>query len=122
MSYPLFNGFQREENVTRANLTENNALAELRDIRLTVQQSVTQYLGLLRLAEARIGIQVASVAAGEEDLRVQNQRYSLGSSTLLDVLTSQSTLNQSRYSLIQARYDARVAKAQLEALIGRDLQ
>ena len=122
LSYPLFNGFVREENVTRAHLAENNALAELRDIRLTIQQSVTQYLGLLRLAEARIGIQVASVVAGEEDLRVQNQRYALGSSTLLDVLTSQSTLNQSRYSLIQARYDARVAKAQLEALIGRDLR
>jgi outer membrane protein TolC len=36
-------------------------------------------------------------------------------------LTSQTTLNQARASLIQARYDARLAKAQIEALIGRDL-
>jgi outer membrane protein len=78
-------------------------------------------LGSLRLAEARIGIQLASVEAGDEDLRVQNQRYALGSSTLLDVLTSQSTLNQARFSLIQARYDARLAKAQIEALLGRTI-
>ena len=52
---------------------------------------------------------------------MQNQRYALGASTLLDVLTSQSTLNQSRFSLIQARYDARSARAQIEALVGRDL-
>ena len=59
--------------------------------------------------------------AAEEDLRVQQQRYAVGGSTLLDVLTSQTQLNQARRDLIQARYDQRVAKAQLEALVGRDL-
>lgn len=121
LNFPLFNGFTREENVMRASVAEIAAQAELRDARLTVQQSVTQYLGILRLAQARMAIQDASVAAGEEDLRVQNQRYALGSSTLLDVLTSQSTLNQARVGLIQARLDSRVAKAQVEALLGRDL-
>ncbi|MGQ0650593.1 MAG: TolC family protein, partial [Gemmatimonadaceae bacterium] len=120
-NYPVFSGLQREENVARANIAEDNARAQLRDARLTAEQQVTQLLGSLRLAEARLAIQEASVAAGEEDLRVQNQRYALGSSTLLDVLTSQSTLNQARYGLIQARYDARVAKAQIEALVGRDI-
>jgi outer membrane protein len=37
-------------------------------------------------------------------------------------LTSQAQLNSARSALIQARYDARVAKAQIEALIGRDLK
>lgn len=120
-NYPLFNTMQREENVARASIAEQNAVAQLRDAQLAAEQQVTQLLGSLRLAEARIGIQVASVAAGEEDLRVQNQRYALGSSTLLDVLTSQSTLNQARFSLIQARYDARLAKAQIEALLGRTI-
>jgi outer membrane protein len=65
--------------------------------------------------------QAASVAAGEEDLRVQQQRYALGGSTLLDVLTSQAQLDQARQELIRARYDQRIAKAELEALVGRDL-
>jgi outer membrane protein len=62
-----------------------------------------------------------SVAAAEEDLRVQQQRYQLGASTILDALTSQTTLNQARLALIQARFNYRVAKAQLEALVGREL-
>jgi outer membrane protein len=69
----------------------------------------------------RIQIQQASVDAAEEDLRVQQQRYALGASTLLDLLTSQTTLNQARAALISARYDYRVAKAQLETLVGREL-
>ncbi len=120
-NYQIFNGMQREENAARANIAEMNAAASLRDARLSADQQITALLGSLRLAEARYEIQLSSVAAGEEDLRVQNQRYVLGSSTLLDVLTSQSTLNQARFSLIQARYDARLAKAQIEAILGRTI-
>jgi outer membrane protein len=61
------------------------------------------------------------VIASEEDLRVQQQRYELGASTLLDVLTSQTQINQARVALVQARLNARVARAQLESIIGRDL-
>lgn len=121
LQYPIFNGFSREENVTRASVAERNAEAQLRDARLAVQQQLTQFLGALALAQERAVIQIASVAAAEEDLRVQQQRYTLGASTLLDVLTSQSQLNSARAALIQARYDARVAKAQIESIIGRDL-
>ncbi len=122
LSYPLFNGFSREEQVTRTRVQEDVANAQLRDARLAAQQQLVQHLGTLRLAEERVQIQRASVEAAEEDLRVQQQRYTLGASTLLDLLTSQLTLNQARASLIQARLDARVARAQIEALIGRELR
>ena len=65
--------------------------------------------------------QQATLEAAEEDLRVQQQRYGAGNSTLLDVLTSQTQLDQARQALIRARYDQRIAKAELEALVGRDL-
>jgi outer membrane protein len=122
LSYPLFNGFAREEQLTRARVQEDVANANLRDARLAAQQQLIQHLGSLRLAEERVQIQRASVEAAEEDLRVQQQRYSLGASTLVDLLTSQVTLNQAQASLIQARLDARVALAQIEALIGRELR
>ena len=70
---------------------------------------------------ARVISQQATVEAAEEDLRVQQQRYAVGGSTQLDVLTSQTQLDQARRDLIRARYDQRVAKAQLEALVGRSL-
>lgn len=122
LNFPIFNNLNREENVTRATVAEENAVAALRDAKLAQQQSLVQSLGAFRTAEERVAIQLASVAAAEEDLRVQQQRYALGASVLLDLLTSQTTLDQSRASLIQARYDARIAKAQVEALIGRDLK
>jgi outer membrane protein len=121
-SYPLWNNYQREDALTRARVAQDNADATLRDARLAAQQNLVQQLASLRAAEERIEIQQASVASAEEDLRVQQQRYSLGASTLLDLLTSQTTLDQQRAALIQARQDYRIARAQIEAIIGRDLQ
>ncbi|HEY9516058.1 MAG TPA: TolC family protein [Gemmatimonadaceae bacterium] len=121
LSYPLFNQLGREEGIVRADVAERNAEASVRDARLLAEQNLVQYLGALRTAQAQVTIQTATVDAAEEDLRVQKQRYDLGASVLLDVLTSETALVQARAALIQARYDYRVAKAQLEALIGRDL-
>ena len=122
LNFPLFNNFTREDNLLRARVAHDNSVAQLRDARLLAQQNLIQQIGALRTAETRIQIQQASIAAAMEDQRVQQQRYSLGASTLLDLLTSQSTLNQARAALIQARQDYRIARAQIEAIIGRDLQ
>ena len=122
LSYPIFNNFQREEQVVRAKVAEINAQATLRDTQLAAQESLTQNIGALRGASQRVAVQVASVAAAEEDVRVQQQRYNIGASTLLDLITSQAALATAQQNLIQARYDYRIARAQLEALIGRELQ
>ena len=122
MNVPIFNGLGREETVQRAKLTEMNARASLRDAQLLAQQQLVQYLGQLRLAQARIAIQQASLIAAQEDLRVQQQRYELGASTQLELLTTQTQLNSARYNLVNARYQVRIAKAQLEQLLGRDIR
>ncbi len=121
LSFPLFNGLTREVSVLRAAVAEDNAEVTLRDARLQAHQTLVQALGQMTTAGEQVGINAASVAAAVEDLRVQQRRYELGASTLLEVLTSQSQLDTARTALIRARFDYRVAKAQLEALIGHDL-
>jgi outer membrane protein len=122
LQYPLWNNYQREDALNRARVQADIAEATVRDARLGAEQNFVQQLAALRTAQQRIALQQVSVAAAIEDLRVQRQRYTLGASTLLDVLTSQSTLDAARSALIQARQDFRVARAQLEALVGRELQ
>ncbi len=120
-SLPVFNQLQREAQVAQARVTEANAEASLHDAILGARTGLVQALGTYRTARQRIDSQVATVAAAEEDLRVQNQRYAIGGSTHLDVLTSETQLQQARSDLIRARFDLRVARAQIEALVGREL-
>jgi len=121
LSLPLFTQFQREAQTTQAQVARENAEASLRDARLAALESLTQSLGSFHAAEERAAIQAATVQAALEDLREQQQKYAIGAAVLLDVLTSQATLDQARHDLIQAHYDQRFARAQLEALVGRSL-
>lgn len=121
LNFPLFNNLNREVTVARAIVAEDVAEVQLRDAKLLARQTLVQSLAQMKTAQEQVAIQTVSVAAATEDLRVQQRRYELGATTLLDLLTSQTALDNARIALIRARYDYRVAKAQLEALIGRDL-
>ena len=57
----------------------------------------------------------------EEDLRVQHSRYEAGASTILDQITSQVNLAEAEAELVSARYDAELARAEIESLVGREL-
>jgi len=121
LSYPIFQGYSRENNVANAQISEDNAMAQIKDQRLLAQQTIITQIGLLRNDEEKIRYQQINIRASEEALRVNQQRYALGAGTLLDVLTSQSNLILARQQLIQIRLDYRNARAQIEATIGRDL-
>ena len=122
VSYNVFNGYNREATLANAKISEENAMANLRDARLAAVQNLTTQLNSYRTAVQSIELNKLQISASEENLRVVQQQYNLGTKQALDVLTVQSQLDNARLSLITARLNARSAKAQIEALIGRDLK
>ena len=121
LNWTLFNGFSREGNVTSARVSRENARAEADDARRQVNALLTQYLASANAARLSLDIAEANYAAADEELRVQQERYRLGMSTVVDVLVSQISLEQADVDIVRARLDYLVAKAQIEALIGREL-
>lgn len=121
VNWNLFNRFNREQTVTTRASSADEADAVAQDTRREVQSSLTSQLALLDAAALKIDIAQTSVTAASEDHRVVNERYRLGAATILDVLNSQEALTQAEVDAITARFDYWRAKAQIEALIGRDL-
>jgi outer membrane protein TolC len=121
LSYPVFNGFQREDNIARAEATARTAAANLADARLKARADFERVMSALTLAEEQVSLSKQAVEVAREDLRVQEERYKLGMSTILDRITSQVNLLDAENNEVAARYDYEIARAQLEALIGRTL-
>lgn len=121
LNWSIFNGFTREGSITRSAVTRDSREAQAEDARRQASAQLTQQLATLESSRAQIGIAEASLAAAQEDLRVVQERYRLGAATIVDVLTSQVTLDQAEVDFIRARLDFLVARAQLEALLGREL-
>jgi len=120
-SFPLFNGFVREAAVTQAKVTAEVATATSADTRRFVRAEAQRLLGSLHVAEQDIMLTRDAVRLAGEDLRVIQARYRAGIATILDVLTSQTALIQAELDLVSARFTYQVARASLEALLGRDL-
>jgi len=121
LRWSLFDGFERELAVAERSASLEVADATAADERRAVAAELTARLAELTAARAQIEITLTSVVAATEDLRVQQERYRLGASTIVDVLTSQEALNQAEVDVVVARFDYLRAKASLEALIGRNL-
>lgn len=121
LRWDLFDRFDRELSIAQREADRDVAEATAADVRRAVLADLELRLAELDAARSRIEITRTSVVAAGEDLRVQQERYRLGASTIVDVLTSQEALNQAEVDVVNARFDYLRAKAQLEALIGRKL-
>jgi outer membrane protein len=121
LRWNLFDGFDRELTIIQRDAQLDLAEATAADAKRAVQAELTTRLAELDAARTRTEITQTSVAAATEDLRVQQERYRLGASTIVDLLTSQEALNQAEVDVVNARFDYLRAKAQIEALIGRNL-
>jgi len=121
LSYPLFDGFQREESVTRARVASDVASSELRDTRRLARVDAERALEALHVAETRIALAAEGVQVATEDLRVVQVRYQNGAASILDLITSQTNLSGAESSLVDARFDYAVSRAELSALAGRSL-
>jgi outer membrane protein TolC len=121
LTWPLFNGFTRETSIAVQSNNYDAALATAQDARRQVVAQMITRLAELDAAALRVEITLISVAAAQEDLRVQQERYRLGANTIIEVLTSQEALNQAETDEVEAHFDLLLAKAQIEALIGREL-
>ncbi len=121
VTLPVFDGYQRDQAVTQAKVGADEARSTLDDQRRAQRVELRKDLAALANAENQIKLGEQAVQSAQEDLRVQQERYRLGASTMLDVITSQTALAQAEQSLVNARFDYQVGRAAIEALAGRSL-
>ncbi|HEX5520721.1 MAG TPA: TolC family protein [Longimicrobiaceae bacterium] len=121
LSFPIFNGFQREANVARARAAERTAEARAHDAAIGARIAAEDAAREIGAAEQRVQIAERTVELAREDLRVQEQRYQIGNSTILDLQASQIALADAEVAWVRARQALGTAVARLEAVLGETL-
>lgn len=119
LSWPLWNGGQRELAIERAETGRNVARAVREDLERSARRDVTEAYTAHTVAHRTLALRTTGVAVATEVLRVQQARYQAGASTVLELLDAQAQLVQAQADLVEARYAARLARATLEAILGR---
>ena len=118
ISIPIFSGNSISTRIQKAKISvdkqESEYLTQLQD--LSVQLRYT--LDRLKNYEEIIPINETVLESAEEDLKLAQVRYAQGSTTILEVLDSQVSVQQAKSSLIRSKYDAYIEQTNLKALLG----
>ncbi|MDQ7064537.1 MAG: TolC family protein [candidate division KSB1 bacterium] len=118
LSLNLFNGFNDAAAVERESLNYRIALENLKEQERQLRQRVQTALQSLEMWKQISEINQLNLRSAEEELRLAQERYRVGAGTLLELITAQVNLTRARATLVQAKYDAKVAEAELKAAMG----
>jgi outer membrane protein len=122
ISLPIFQGFDRNLQVARANAARDDAAEQVRARELQVRSDVTaRHLGLTAAYEA-IGVQGNNRTAAREQLELAQTRFRLGSGSALEVTDAQTAVTRAEADYVNAIYAYHRAIVGLEFAVGRRLR
>jgi outer membrane protein len=122
LSLPVFDNFNREERVQRASVEREAAAYNVKAKELAMTADVTQAYLTLKTAAQTVALQEQNAIKAREELSYAEERYKVGASTFLDVVTSRGTYEQALIDRVNAVYDYHKAFAALENAVGRPLR
>ena len=117
-SIPIYTGNTLSTTIQQAKINvrkqESEYLTQLQDLSVQLQLILDQ----LNYYNEVIPINEKVLASAEEDVKLVQERYSLGSASILEVLDAQVSLVSARSSLIRSKYDSMIEQANLKAILG----
>jgi outer membrane protein len=122
LSLPVFDNFNREERVQRASVERDAAAYNVKAKDLAMTADVTQAYLTLKTAAQTVALQTQNSTKAREELSYAEERYKVGASTFLDVVTSRGTYEQALIDRVNSVYDYHKAFAALENAVGRPLR
>jgi outer membrane protein TolC len=115
---PILNNFTVRRQIRQAELAVN-----YQQLRYDNQQAqtTTSVLNAFRSYDAQrqiVAISDSSVALARENLSIERQRYRLGATTIINLRQAEQNLENAQTTLINARYNMKIAETELLRLRG----
>lgn len=114
----LFDGFASSAQLLRADSSRREAASRVTDINRRALLEDAAARNDLHAATERLQVLQAAILAGEENLRINRERYRLQTGTATEVLDAQTLLTRTRSDYWLAYFDQQVAWARVRRAAG----
>ena len=115
---PIFNGFSARRNIKAAELDVAYQRLNYERVKDTVQNALVTAWRNYDLYNRTVRLQEENLKLVRENLMIARERYRIGISTFLEMREAEQNLATANTSLIQARYQAKLAEIELLRLTG----
>ncbi len=118
LSIPIFSGFSVSERVQSAEVQEENTKLDLTDLERDIKRNIQKTYLDLQAAEKGLKVSEKNVTASEENRKIEQEKYSLGSGTLLDLLIANSDYTTAQTNYIDSQFNYIKLSEQLKYYLG----
>jgi outer membrane protein len=118
LNFPLFLGWSVDNRVQFAQVEVKNKEVELSDLERNIKRQLQKTFLDLQAAFKFLKVSENNISFAEENLRIEQEKYSLGSGKLLDVLIANSNYTTALTDLINAQFAYLVLSEQLKYYVG----
>ena len=118
ISFPIFTGLARQQQVEEARVSANNAREQLRSEELRLRTEISTAVRAVQTARRTAELQERIRLTAGEELRLAQERFRLGLASSIEVADAQANLSQAERDEITALYDFHQSIAALESLVG----
>jgi len=118
LNIPIFLGWSVSNRVQFAKVEAKNSEIELSDLERNIKRELRSTFLDLQAALKGLNVSENNVAAANENLKIEEEKYSLGSGKLLDVLIANSQYTTALTDLINAQFAYIVLSEQLKYNLG----
>jgi len=115
----LFNGGADRARIVEAQANHQRAVAQRERIANAIGLEVHDAFLAHQTARERVVVARDAVIQAEEGLRIVQDRYDAGLTTIVELLDSETALTAARTNLTRTLYDATVSQARLDLSLGR---
>lgn len=118
LSIPIFENFNIDNRVQIAQVNAKNSEVDLNNIERDIKRGIQKTWLDLQASQKSLEVSRSNVQAAEENRRIEQEKYNLGSSTLLNVLIASSDYTNAQTNFINAQFAFITLSEQLKYQLG----
>jgi outer membrane protein len=122
INWDIFSGFQTQAQVERSRLLIERTAVEQRQQRQTLEAEVRRGVAQLATQGKVASLANENVRLSQEELSLEEQRYSAGAGSPLEVRNAQLRVTQAQLTQVQGQVELEISKAALERSLGTKVE
>lgn len=119
LSIPIFSNWGTENSIQQAQIQAKNSEEDLASLERQIKIEIKQGYQDLVAAKKQYEVSAKNVISAEENRKIYNEKYSLGSGTILDVLQADKNYVDAQRSFIDSQYSFYKLKDKLVNALGK---